>query len=86
MFCDVCNSFVETNFDDEVVCIDCALAGYDVDVMEMDLPEAEKYFSKEYKVNHYQGPGAQYSRTYVDVRDGGDNWIVDIYARGGYDI
>ena len=39
MFCDVCNSFVETNFDDEVVCIDCALAGYDVDVMEMDLEE-----------------------------------------------
>jgi len=56
------------------------------DVMEMDLPEAEKYFSKEYKTNHYQGPGAQYSRTYVDVRDGGNNWIVDIYANGGYDI
>lgn len=39
MFCDVCNQFVDTNFDGEVTCLDCALAGYDVEVSEMDLDE-----------------------------------------------
>ena len=39
MFCDVCNAFVDSAFDGEVTCIDCALAGYDVDVEEIELDE-----------------------------------------------
>jgi hypothetical protein len=39
MFCDVCNGFVDTAFDGEVTCIECALDGYDVEFEEMELEE-----------------------------------------------
>lgn len=39
MFCDLCNAFIDSAFDGEVTCIDCALAGYDVEFEEMDLDE-----------------------------------------------
>ena len=56
------------------------------EVMDMDIKEADKYFSKEYGVNSYGGPGAPFSKVYADTKDGEDYWIVSIYAHGGYDI
>ena len=41
MFCDVCNEFVDTHFDnsESVICIDCSLSDYDMEIEEIELEE-----------------------------------------------
>lgn len=39
MFCDVCNAFIDSAFDGEVTCIDCALSDFDVEIEDIELNE-----------------------------------------------
>jgi hypothetical protein len=39
MFCNVCNDFIDSAFDEEVTCIDCALSDFDLEIEEIELEE-----------------------------------------------
>lgn len=39
MFCNLCNGFIDSAFDGEVTCIDCALSDFDIDIEEIELNE-----------------------------------------------
>lgn len=39
MFCNLCNAFIDSAFDGEVTCIDCALSDFDVEIEEIELNE-----------------------------------------------
>jgi len=56
------------------------------DVMEMDVREANNYFAKELNANSYSGPGQSYSKSYIDVEEQDNMWMVSMTVDGGYDI
>lgn len=62
---------------------------------EMNIPktsfgetkdDADKYFQAEYGRNSYVGAGQSYSKAFTSTKDGGNVWIVSLFAKGGYDV
>ena len=57
------------------------------EVMELsNTEEANRYFKNEYEQDNYRGPGQYFSKSFVNVKDGGDMWVVTVSAKGGLDI